>query len=75
MTDQTLRFRSATRIPYAWALIALVRHARDYPDPDFEFGPLDLDALTTSGLTISGPDLAAVSDVIRQVAGLVEVPA
>jgi hypothetical protein len=57
------------------ALAALVRCAREHPEPDFEFGPLDLDALETTGLAVSGPDLSAVSDCLSRSPGLVQVPA
>jgi hypothetical protein len=73
--DQTLRYRAVSRISYAQALLALVQCARHHPGPDFEFGPLDLSALESSGLTVSGPDLSAVTDCLDRTPGLVEVPA
>ena len=71
----SLRYRASGHIPYALALVALVRHARTHPHPDFQFGPLDLRALDHQGLVISGPDLSAVSEVMSEVPGLIEVPA
>lgn len=75
MTEQTLRYRAATRVSYSSALVDLVEYAREHPDPDFTFGPLDLEKLESEGLQVSGSDLGAVSDVLSRVPGLVEVPA
>lgn len=72
---ETLRYRAPTRITYSLALIALVEYGREHSDPDFEFGPLDLERLETEGLHISGTSLEGVSDVLARVPGLVEVPA
>ena len=46
-------------------------YARSHSD-DFAFGPLDLGSLERNGLTISGPDLAAVRKVLAKVPGLTE---
>lgn len=71
----SLRYRAATHISYALALIALVRYARVHPEPDFQFGPLNLEALDKQGLVISGVELSDVSDLMEGIEGLTEVPA
>jgi hypothetical protein len=71
MPDHTVRYRASARIVYALALVALFQHARDHHDPDFAFGPLDLEQLENEGLTVSGPDLQAVRQVMAGVPGLI----
>jgi hypothetical protein len=68
----TLRYRAQTRLPYAMALTALVEYARIHPDPDFTFGPLELDRVENEGLVISGPDLEGIQARLSSVPGLVE---
>ncbi len=73
MPDVTRRFRSASSLPYARALLALVQHARDSTD-DFTFGPVgNVSALLNNGLTVTGPEvvLKTISDLLeREVPGL-----
>lgn len=75
MPDVTRRFRAASSIPYARALIALVQHARVSTD-DFAFGPVgNVSALLNNGLTVTGPEtvLKTISDLLdRDVPGLYE---
>lgn len=73
--DKTIRYRALTRVSYAHAYIAVIVYARDHPEPDFAFGPLDLSAVEQSGLVLSGPDLEGVVEVLAKVPGLIEVPA
>lgn len=75
MASDTTRWRGSSRVVYSLALLELVRYARQHPDPDFAFGPMDLDALEAQGLSVSGSSLTGVSDVLRQVPGLAEVSA
>jgi hypothetical protein len=70
--DQTLRYRAQTRLSYAAALTALTEHARAHPEPDFVFGPLDLERLENEGLAVSGGDLAVIASVLAKVPGLAE---
>ena len=74
MDDQTLRYRAVHRYTYAAALLRLVELARAHTGPAFAFGPLSLDAMEDQGLEVSGPDLAAVTDVLAGVPGLVASP-
>jgi hypothetical protein len=67
----TLRYRASTRLPYAMALTDLFEYAHDHPDPDFVFGPTDLEQLESSGLAVSGKDLSSVGELLSRVAGLV----
>lgn len=69
MPSQTLRCFAASRFTYAVALEKLTLYARDYPD-DFDFGKLDLDALLHQGLTVTGPDLSGVAEMLADVPGL-----
>jgi len=71
----TLRYRALSRYSMSRALEALTIHARQYPQPVFEFGPLDLEALTSTGLAVSGEDLSGVQQVLSAIPELVEVPA
>lgn len=71
----TLRYRAATRLPYALALTDLFEYAHDHPEPDFVFGPTDLERLESEGLAVSGSDLARVQELLSRVAGLVPEPA
>lgn len=59
----------------AQALLALTDYARDHPQPSFTYGPLDLQALTTIGLTVSGEDLTGPQTVLAAIPALIEVPA
>jgi ribosomal protein L29 len=70
-TDQTLRYRAATRYTYAQALTVLTEYARG-SDADFEAGPLDLAALEHQGLTVTGPDLGQVRKILARIPGLIE---
>lgn len=69
------RWRAATRASYAIALRDVIIYARAHPEPDFAFGPIDLNALEEQGIVVSGEDLTGVSDVLAKVPGLTEVPA
>lgn len=71
VADSTVRYRAESRFTYAAALFELVMYARSHSD-DFAFGPLDLGSLERNGLTISGPDLAAVRKMLAKVPGLTE---
>ena len=51
--SSTIRRFAASRLVYATALLALVNYARGH-DGDFTFGPLDLAALESQGLAVSG---------------------
>lgn len=70
----TLRYRALQRYSYARALLALTELARTGP-PGFEFGPMDLGSMERNGLTVTGDDLASVSQVLARVPGVVELPA
>lgn len=70
VAEPTFRFRAASRIVYAKALLALVRRARDSYH-DFTFGPLELAALEDQGLLVSGPGVAEwADDFLTEVPGL-----
>ena len=73
MPAVTVRYRAESRFTYANALFELVTHARRSGD-DFSFGPAELGALERNGLTVSGPDLAAVRKVLAKIPGLAEEP-
>lgn len=75
MADTTVRYRALSRVSYAHAFLAVIDYAREHPEPDFAFGPLDLSAVEQSGLLLSGPDLQGVVEVLAKVPGLIEVPA
>jgi hypothetical protein len=66
--DSTLRFRAASRVSYARAVLGLARLARS--GKDFTFGPVYLPALEDQGLVVSGPDLSWADDFLAQVPGL-----
>jgi len=59
----------------AQALLALLDYARDHPQPALSFGPVDLVALTTNGLLVTGDDLTGVQQVLAAIPELVKVPA
>lgn len=72
MSDVTRRYRAASPIPYAQALIALVRYSREH-DENFTFGPVgNVSVLLNNGLTVTGPEtvLKAISDLLEDVPGL-----
>ena len=71
MSDRTIRYRAATTIPYARAVVALTEYART-SGLDFEFGPMDLEAMVLSGLAVTGPDLDELARFLNQVPGLLE---
>lgn len=71
----TKRYRGLYRIAYGRALLALVELARQTPNPVFSFGPMQLTAMEQQGLTVSGEDLSQVEDVLKDIHGLIEVPA
>lgn len=71
----TARYRALSRYTMAQALLALTDYARDHPQPSFTYGPLDLQALTTIGLTVSGEDLTGPQTVLAAIPALIEVPA
>lgn len=71
----TLRYRALSRYTMARALEALTAYAREFPQPAFDYGPLDLEVLTTHGLLVSGEDLAGPQQVLSVIPELVEVPA
>ncbi len=75
MAEQTLRWRGLYRYIYAKALVALTEHARENPEPEFSFGPMDLRALVSQGLVVTGSDLTAVRDILDGIHGLSQVPA
>ncbi len=71
MADVTARYFAESRHAYSRVLLELVTYARGHPD-DFIFGPLDLSALESQGLAISGPDLAGVRKLLDGLPGLTE---
>lgn len=71
----TVRYRALSRYTMAQALLALTDYARVHPQPPFAFGPLDLQAITAIGLTVSGEDLTGPQTVLAAIPELVEVPA
>jgi hypothetical protein len=70
---ETFRYWAPSRLVYARALVALVEHARASSD-DYTFGPLELAELARHGLVVSGPHMASVAQVLREVTGLVPEP-
>jgi hypothetical protein len=72
---ETARWRGLYRFVYSSALIKLVEYAHDNPQPEFEFGPMNLHAMSQTGLTVTGSDLSGVRSVLSTVHGLSEVPA
>jgi hypothetical protein len=72
VADQTRRFFADSPLSYALAAIALVDYARAHPKEDFAFGPLSSQAMTETGLTLSGSDLAGAAAVLAGIEGLVE---
>lgn len=70
MSD-TARYFAASRLAYAQALVELAEHARVSTE-DFEFGPLDISALEHQGLSVSGPDLSGVRELLGKIPGLAE---
>jgi hypothetical protein len=70
----TVRYRAAGRWSYGRALLALTMLAREHAGDQFSFGPLDIGALETGGLVVTGTDLSAVTDVLAGVPGLVQSP-
>lgn len=73
MADATRRYRAATRIPYAQAIVVVVQYAREHPHADFFFGPLDVAAMENSGFVLTGETsaVAALDDLLdRKVPGL-----
>lgn len=68
----TVRYWADSTIPLAHAIVELVRYARSHEDDldQFEFGPLDVQAMREQGLTVSGPRLAGVTRLLEQVPGL-----
>lgn len=68
--DSTLRYRAASRIPYARALLTLADFART-STREFVFGPLSISALEANGLAITGPDAEQwADDLMKGIAGL-----
>jgi hypothetical protein len=53
------------------AIVELFQYARDHPEPDFGFGPLDLGQLENEGLAVSGRDLDGVRAILGNVPGLI----
>jgi len=72
MPDSTIRYFAASRIVYARALLELVTYAREHLFDDFSAGPLDLAALESQGLAVSGPDLAGVKSLLDGIPGLAQ---
>jgi hypothetical protein len=70
---ETARYRAVSRLVYSQAFEKLLVYARE-SDEDFTFGPTDFDALDGHGLTVSGPDLNGVREVLAGQAGLTETP-
>ncbi len=71
MADPTARYFAESRHAYSRVLLELVTYARGHPD-DFTFGPLELGALESQGLAVSGPDLAGVRKLLAGLPGLVQ---
>jgi len=71
----TRRYRAAETVSYAQAVIAAVEYARAHPDEEFYLGPLDLSQVEDWGLSVSGPKLEGITDLLEGVPGLVEVDA
>lgn len=67
--EPTFRFRAASRVVYARAVLNLVRRARE--GGDFTFGPLSVSALEEQGLTVSGSEVGNwADDFLTEVPGL-----
>jgi hypothetical protein len=57
---------------YAQALLELAIYAREHAD-NFTVGPpLDVAALEHQGLTVTGPDLAGVREMLSKIPGLTQ---
>ena len=73
MASQTVRYYAVSQQAYARALLELTIYARTHED-NFSAGPLKLDALEHQGLTVTGPDLAGIREVLDKIPGLVQEP-
>ncbi len=65
----TIRYRADSTIPYADAVTVLAEYSRS-GGADLDFGPLTADALRSSGLFVTGPDLEMVDRLLLKVPGL-----
>lgn len=74
MADKTRRWFADNSVSYALGALALFDHARVNHRSRFVYGPLDMQAMTDSGLEVSGSeeDLNEVAVVLSVVPGLVE---
>ena len=72
MPDSTVRYFAVSRIVYARALLELITYAREHLFDDFSVGPLDLAALESQGLAVSGSDLAGVKGLLDGIPGLTQ---
>lgn len=66
---RTIRYRAVMDLAYDVGLLYLLEHARESGD-DFEYGPMDRDALHDQGLTVSGTRLEGVEKVLAEIPGL-----
>lgn len=66
---RTLRYRAVMNLAYSVALLHLLEYARESRE-DFEYGPMDLNAIEDQGLTVSGPRLSGVMKVLEGIPGL-----
>ena len=71
MPSSTARYYAASPHSYARALLDLAAYARTHED-GFSYGPLDMAALQHQGLTVTGPDLTGVRELLGKVPGLVQ---
>lgn len=68
----TRRWFADSSVSYALAAIRLIEYARAHKEQHFEFGPMDAEAMRESGLTVSGPDLDGIAELLDGIPGLVE---
>lgn len=68
--SETVRYRAASRVSYAAALLALVIYAREHRT-DFVFGPMDLAAVERHGIAVSGDRLDGVRAELAKIPGLI----
>jgi hypothetical protein len=71
VADQTRRFRADSSFTYAYSAEALTEYARD-SEKEFDFGPLDQQGMLQGGLTVTGPDLTGVVELMAGIPGITE---
>ncbi len=67
-------FRADTTEGYVEAVLELIRLARE-SDLDFTFGPMKIEELRQTGLTVSGPDASKAKAALSAIRGLAETRA